>query len=303
MKRVRPSTNDAGKSELETRIRQAYPRLSPAKKKIAEWILQNTDESAFHSAVMIARAVGVSESVVTRFSSDLGYSGFRELREANQHILRGRLEVVDRLRHSLAQDSRGADDGLRSFEQNLRNIRETMANVRREDLGRAAELIVKADRIGLVGLRSAVAPVLVLHTFLNEILGNARLITPGLGDVFDYLRFWGSKDLIIGASFLMSSNFTLDVMNFAKERNCKIIAITDNPVAPIARAADLTFVVRTQGVFISYSAAMALVDAILYKVTTKVKHKSLDLATETETLLKTYFGSRAGTRDDKTPIE
>ncbi len=299
----RRSARETGKSELEARIRQAYPRLSPAKKKIAEWMLQNTDESAFYSAVMIAREVGVSESVVTRFSLDLGYSGFRELQEANQHILRGRLKVVDRLRHSLAQDSQAANDGLRVFEQDIQNIRETMANVPRADLDRAAEMIVKADRIGVVGLRSAVAPVLVLYTFLNEILGNARLITPGLGDVFDYLRFWGPKDLVIGASFLMSRNFTLDVMSFAKERNCKTIAVTDNLVAPIAQTADLTFVVRTQGVFISYSAAMALVDAVLYKVTTKVKDKSLDLATETETLLKTYFGSRAGTGKNRTTVE
>ena len=277
---------------MDAQIREAYSGLSPGKKKIAEWILQNTEEAAFYSAAMIAKAVGISESVVTRFSLDIGFSGFRELQEANQRVLRNRLMVAERLRQSLSEDPQTATSGHWVFERNIENIRASMAAIAPADLDQAAEMIVKANRIGIAGLRSAVAPGLVLYTFLNEILGNVRLIIPDIGDVFDYLRFFGPQDLVIGASFLMSRNFTLDVMRFAKERGCQVIAITDSAVAPISQTADLTFVVHTTGEFISYAASMALVDALLYQVTTKVKDQSLDRVTETESLLATYFGSR-----------
>ncbi|HEY3315556.1 MAG TPA: MurR/RpiR family transcriptional regulator [Bacillota bacterium] len=280
------------RSELEARIRTAYPRLSPAKQKIAQWILRNTEEAAFFSAVMIAKAVGISESVVTRFALDLGFSGFRGLQEASQLILRDRLKVTDRLRRALADEHSAMSHSVRIFERDMENIRETMAGVSEADLEKAADLIVKADKVGVVGLRSALAPGLVLHTFLNEVLGNARLIIPGLGDFFDYLRFWGPKDVVIGASFLMSRNFTLDVMRFAKERKCRVIVITDSAVAPVTEVADLIFVVRTSGEFISYAASMALIDALLYQVAARVKDKSVALASETEGLVRTYFGSR-----------
>lgn len=284
--------NEANASpRLEARVRQAYPSLSPGKQRIAQWILEHPEEAAFYSAVAIAKAVGISESVVTRFALDLGYSGFRELQEANQEILRGRLKVTDRLRATLS-DNRAGNASAHIFERDIQNIRETMAGLPERDLARAAEMIVKADRVGVVGLRSALAPGLVLHTFLNEVLGNSRLIVPGMGDFFDFLRFWGPRDLVLGASFLMSRNFTLDVMRFAKERKCRVIAITDSAVAPVIEVADLSFVVRTSGEFISYAAPMALIDALLYQVASRVKDKSLDLATETENLVRTYFGSR-----------
>ncbi len=288
-----PSSNGVQKPDLDARIREAYPGLSPGKRRIAEWILRNTEEAAFYSAAMIAKDVGISESVVTRFCTDIGFAGFRELQEASQHILRNRLVVAERLRQSLSEAPKTVDGCQLVFERDIENIRASMAGVTCADLDQAAEMIVKAGKIGIVGLRSAVAPGLVLYTFLNEILGNARLIIPDIGDVFDYLRFWGPQDLIIGASFLMSRNFTLDVMRFARERGCQVIAITDSAVAPISQTADRTFVVRTTGEFISYAACMALIDALLYQVTTKVKDRSLDRVTETESLLATYFGSRA----------
>lgn len=281
-----------GGSEIRARILEIYPKLSKGKKKIADWILRNLEEAAFSPAVMIGKAVGISESAVTRFALDAGFSGFRELQEAVQASLRDRLKIAERLKFSLESDRPDSDDLIRIFQRNIENIRESVKGCSQRDVERAADMIVGAEKIGVVGFRSAIAPGLVLYTFLNEILGNVRLITPALGDSFDFLRFWGPKDLVVGVSFLMSKNFTYDVVRFARERGCKIIGITDRIGSPLAEHADLTFLVQTQGEFISYSAAMALVDALLYRVTTCVKEQSLDSVAEVERILEHYFESR-----------
>src|SRR6202000_1982911 len=61
-------------------------RLSPAQRRIAQYLLDHMPDSAFLSSVTLARQAGVSQPSVTRFAAALGFSGYPALRDTLRGI-------------------------------------------------------------------------------------------------------------------------------------------------------------------------------------------------------------------------
>ena len=61
--------------------------FSKGQKLIAKYILENYDKAAFMTAGKLGQTVGVSESTVVRFASELGYDGYPEMRKAIQEMI------------------------------------------------------------------------------------------------------------------------------------------------------------------------------------------------------------------------
>src|ERR1700761_5730254 len=61
-------------------------RLSPAQRRIAQYLLDHMPDSAFLSSVALAHQAGVSQPSVTRFAAALGFSGYPALRDTLRGI-------------------------------------------------------------------------------------------------------------------------------------------------------------------------------------------------------------------------
>lgn len=68
--------------DLMRLIQVKFPKLSKGQKLIAEYILKNYDKAAFMTAAKLGNNVGVSESTVVRFATELGFSGYPKLQKA-----------------------------------------------------------------------------------------------------------------------------------------------------------------------------------------------------------------------------
>ena len=77
--------------DISQRIRRKYSGFSKGQKKIATAILQDYDKVAFMTAAQLGRLVGVSESTVVRFASELGFEGYAEFQRAVQELMRIKL--------------------------------------------------------------------------------------------------------------------------------------------------------------------------------------------------------------------
>ena len=56
---------------LLAKIENCYSTLSKGHKKIADYITENYDKAAFMTAAKLGKKVGVSESTVVRFATEL----------------------------------------------------------------------------------------------------------------------------------------------------------------------------------------------------------------------------------------
>lgn len=66
-------------SKLDSNVR----KLSKGHKKIASYIKENYDKAAFMTASALGRKVGVSESTVVRFATELGFKGYPSFKRAS----------------------------------------------------------------------------------------------------------------------------------------------------------------------------------------------------------------------------
>ena len=88
---------------LLTRIESLMPKLSKGQKLIANYIQTEYGKAAFMTAARLGETVGVSESTVVRFATELGYSGYPAMQKALQEIIRGKLTSVQRIQASQDQ--------------------------------------------------------------------------------------------------------------------------------------------------------------------------------------------------------
>ena len=61
--------------DISEKIRDYFPTFSKGQKKIAAAIISDYDKVAYMTASKLGRFVGVSESTVVRFATELGYEG------------------------------------------------------------------------------------------------------------------------------------------------------------------------------------------------------------------------------------
>ena len=75
-------------------IQENMHTFSKGQKKIAGYILESYDKAAFMTASRLGQRVGVSESTVVRFASELGYDGYPDMQRCLQKMIRNRLTTA-----------------------------------------------------------------------------------------------------------------------------------------------------------------------------------------------------------------
>ncbi len=82
---------------FQAKIENVYGSLSKGHKKIADYIRSNYEKASFMTAASLGKAVGVSESTVVRFASNIGFDGYPELQKYLQEMVKSHLTSVQRM--------------------------------------------------------------------------------------------------------------------------------------------------------------------------------------------------------------
>ena len=107
------------------------------------------------TACKLGEAVGVSESTVVRFANALGYSGYPKLQDALQEVIKNKLTTVQRV--DMVKEFNGVDTAIlkKIVKSDMDNIKDTLEEIDEKAFEEAANRILKAKRIYIVGMRSS----------------------------------------------------------------------------------------------------------------------------------------------------
>ena len=78
-------------------INEGMSGFSKGQKLIAGFITEHYDKAAFMTASKLGSTVGVSESTVVRFATELGYDGYPKMQKAMQEMIRDKLTSIQRI--------------------------------------------------------------------------------------------------------------------------------------------------------------------------------------------------------------
>jgi len=190
-------------------------RYSKGQRMIIKYITENYDKAAFMTAGKLGKTVGVSESTVVRFASELGYDGYPGMRKAMQEMVRNRLTAVQRI--EVAKEQIDRDDLLDAvLSADMEKLHGTMEEVNKEDFNRAVEMILNAKSVYIVGMRSSTALANFMGFYLNLLLDNVHLVhDTSVSEVYEQVFRIKEGDVFIGISYPRYSSRTIKAMQFA----------------------------------------------------------------------------------------
>ena len=254
-------------------ITQQMSGFSKGQKRIAQYILSHYDKAAFMTAAKLGSTVGVSESTVVRFASELGFEGYPQLQRALQELIRNRLTSVQRM--EVTSDQLGEGDVLHKvLNQDIEKIRRTLEKASVEVFEQAVDTIVSAKNIYILGVRSSSALSGFMSFYFNQIFENVRLVnTTSTSEMFEQIMRIGEGDVFIGITFPRYSKRTVNAARFAKQNGAKVIAITDSNLSPIAEIADQLLLARSDmASFVdSLVAPLSVINALIVAIGIKKK--------------------------------
>lgn len=219
--------------DIITRINEKFPHMSKGHKAIAAFILEHYDQAAFMTAARLGRQLHVSESTVVRFASGIGYSGYPEMQAELAARVTSRLNAVERVGVKYA--GRSQSEVIESvLASDMENIRATTESLDAAAFDAAVDILLEAKTVYVIGIRSCASLAEFLSFYLNMVRGGIVLLkTTSLSEVFEQMLRVGREDAVIGIGFPRYSMRTLKALEFANDRNAKVITITDSVHSPM----------------------------------------------------------------------
>lgn len=255
-------------NDLITKIQSELPGFSKGQKQIARFILEHYDKAAFMTASRLGVTVGVSESTVVRFATELGYDGYPHLQRALQEMIRNKLTSVQRM--EVAGDRMGGRDVLQTvLHADTDMIRVTLDEIDRDAFQGAVDALMGAKRIYILGVRSSSALASFLGFYFNLLFENVTLVhTNSVSEIFEQVLRVGPGDVLFGISFPRYSKRTLSAMKYARDRGARVIVLTDSQLSPLARVADHVLLARSDmASFVdSLVAPLSVINALIVAV-------------------------------------
>ena len=291
-------------TDIISRINELYSNMSKGHKRIARYITEHYDQAVFMTAAKLGAELGISESTVVRFAAGIGYEGYPEFQKALEEWVKGQLNSVQKI--GVKYGGSTQSEILTSvLSADIEKIQDTLVNLDPNAFETAVNTILQAKQIYVVGLRSCEPLARFLHFYLNMIRGGVQLLsTTSVTEMFEQMIRIDEKDAIIGISFPRYSMRTLKAMEFANDRNAKVIAITDTIHSPMNLYSSCNLFARSDMVSIvdSLVAPLSLINALVVALCLKrpeAVKQNLEMLEETWNNYQVYLNDEINFIDEE----
>ena len=217
--------------ELMALIEAHVPALGAELQRAAAWVARNPRRGPAVDAPA-GRAGGRVTNSMARLAQALGYEGYGPFRQVFQDALgHGAPAYKERVRRLQGEAASQFDDAL--LRTHLDNARSpTVANAPK-DIARAVQRMRAARRLYFLGTRSCFAISYHFAYAYSMIAGNGVLVH-GLGGTYpDQLDAAGPEDLLVCVTQNPYGRQTLEAARDCRQAGVPVLALTDNPLAPI----------------------------------------------------------------------
>ncbi|MDY0232219.1 MAG: MurR/RpiR family transcriptional regulator, partial [Candidatus Saccharicenans sp.] len=252
---------------LKELILSRYSFLSSKEKKVADYILQNLHLAFSLPINSLAEKSDVSSATVVRFSQNLGFSGFQELRTRMFEEVKEEINPEERFK-LFVPDGNAVKTVIKVAENEVKNINVTIDNISPRLFKEFIEKLRKSSYINTLGIGISS----ILARLAAYLLNQAGLKTHFLQKEEHYflekLINLNKREAILAFSFPPYSKETISAAKFCYERGITCLAITDKPGAPLAKYSHSILTANTKNIMFtnSIAAVVVLLNAIATEV-------------------------------------
>lgn len=270
MQTTESATPPESLDELLTHLRKNFSNYSSQFQAGVRYLLDHPREIPLLSMRKIAAGAGVKPATLVRLAQFLGFDGWQSLRELFVESVRGGPQPYTKRAKELIRVSGSRKMLSEMLEVQHRNL-DAMGGNNGDSISVAVDVISSAANVYVAGFRSCFPVAFSFHYVYRLFRPSVHLIRGEAGTLEMDLRSLTKKDAVVVVSFAPYSMEILRVADAAHEAGCRVVALTDSTVAPIALRADCTllFPVDSPSFFPSITAAVALSEALVEQLLAK----------------------------------
>ena len=289
-------------NELLIRMEEKYKKMSKGQKRLADYVTENYDKAVFLTAARLGEVVGVSESTVVRFATQLGYKGYPGFQKALEELVRNKLNSIQRMEVTYGRISQS--EILETvLQSDIEKIKLTLTGIDQKAFELAIDTILSAKRIYVVGIRSCAPLASFLCFYLNLVCENVTAVnTNSSSEIFEQLIRINEEDVIIGISFPRYSMRTLKALEFASNRKAKVITLTDSVHSPMNLYSSCNLIARSDMASIvdSLVAPLSVINALVVALCMK---KQKEVVNTLETLEQIWGEYQVYSKDESNQVD
>ena len=222
------------------RISTLYNSFTKSEKRLADYILKERDQIMFMSITELAEKSKVGESGIFRFCKNLGLKGYQEFKISVAQSLNS--EENDTTRNIdteiLLNDSLEVLAG-KVKQTNISALDQTYNLLDYEDLDKAVEKIIAAERIRFFGIGSSLITAMEGQNKFLRVTNKAEVIIDSHFQVMTAAQM-NEREVAIVISYSGQTKDSIEVARIAKESGAFVIAITRFSKSPMTAFADVT---------------------------------------------------------------
>lgn len=279
--------NENSTNELLGRMEERRSQMSKGQKRLADYVSKNYDKAVFLTAAKLGEVVGVSESTVVRFATQLGYKGYPGFQKALEELVRNKLNSIQRMEVTYGRISQ-SEIIEAVLHSDIEKIKLTLEAIDQKAFDLAIDTLLNAKRVYVIGIRSCAPLASFLSFYLNLVCENVTLVnTNSSSEIFEQLIRINEEDVIVGISFPRYSMRTLKALEFASNRKAKVITLTDSIHSPMNLYSSCNLIARSDMASIvdSLVAPLSVINALVVALCMK---KQREVVTTLETLEKIW---------------
>ena len=251
--------------KIDQIVRGRTPELTPTQRKVLDFILKQPEHAVFLTATDLAQNLNVSDTSIVRLAQALGYEGYPHLKRRLREYVQPKITTVDRLGETVRRVESVGDVLSDVLSKDLNNLKITLEETDSEIFTRFVGEMDAARRIFIIALRSTHCLGMFMTSALRFLGREVIPLIPGTGEMWDQLRDIGPEDVLIGFAFPRYTKVTVEVMDYARDQDVRVLAVTDGELSPLNRSAhySLTVPYGIESYIESFTAALSLVNALV----------------------------------------
>jgi len=275
---------------LLDKIDEKISCMSKGQKKLSKYIALNYDKAVFLTAAKLGKTVGVSESTVVRFATMLGYDGYPQFQRALESLVREKLDSIEKIEVPTGKTTK-SEIIKTVMKSDMEKIRLSLDLLDYLSFSQAIDSILDAETIYVVGVR-ACAPLASFFAFnLRMMFKNVvEITTNNSSETFEQMLRLTENDVVIGISFPRYSMRTLKLMEYANNKNAKVVCITDSKHSPMVLYSSCNLFARTDMITVvdSLVAPLSLINALIVALCIIKKEEVIDTLTQLDKVWADY---------------
>lgn len=258
--------------------------LPYSEEKVAQYILQNPEDSILLTALELGRNSQTSSSAVIRLCKSLRYKGFQELKLR----VAGDLKAENSNEYRDIHPNEPYKDIINKVTTNtVKAVNETVDLIHSDRLENAVETLTKAKSILFIGFgASHLSAVDAEQKFLR--IGKQVYSFSDVHMAATAIANKGPEDLVVGISFSGSTHEVATLLKLAQDKDVKTMSITKYGNSLVQNYADIELYTSTgkeatfrSGATSSRIAQLHIIDILFMCIASKEYEKNIKYLDET----------------------